>query len=103
MKPQHVIIIAEAGVNHNGNIENAFRLIDCAAEAGVDFIKFQSFKADKLVSRTAKKAEYQKKNIDDSAETQLEMLQKLELSPEQHLELIKYCKKKENKFFFYCF
>lgn len=99
MKPQHVVIIAEAGVNHNGNIENAFRLIDCAAEAGVDFIKFQSFKADKLVSRTAKKAEYQKKNIDDSAETQLEMLQKLELSPEQHLELIKYCKKKKINFF----
>lgn len=99
MKSQHVIIIAEAGVNHNGNIENAFRLIDCAAEAGVDFIKFQSFKADKLVSRTAKKAEYQKKNIDDSAETQLEMLQKLELSPEQHLELIKYCKKKKINFF----
>ena len=99
MKPQHVVIIAEAGVNHNGNIENAFRLIDRAAEAGVDYIKFQSFKADKLVSSSSKKAEYQIQNTNNSTETQLEMLQKLELSPEQHLALIEYCKKKKINFF----
>lgn len=99
MKPQHVVIIAEAGVNHNGNIENAFRLIDRAAEAGVDYIKFQSFKADKLVSSSAKKAEYQIQNTNNSAETQLEMLQKLELSPEQHLALFEYCERKKINFF----
>lgn len=52
---KHVIVIAEAGVNHNGNIENAFKLVDVASEAGVDYIKFQTFEADKLVSKTAKK------------------------------------------------
>ena len=54
-----VIIIAEAGVNHNGSMENAFKLVDAAVEAGVDYVKFQTFKAENLVSKTAKKAEYQ--------------------------------------------
>lgn len=99
MEPQHVIIIAEAGVNHNGSMENAFRLIDAAAEAGVDYIKFQTFKADKLVSGSAKKAHYQIENTRNSAESQLQMLQKLELSQEQHEQLIAYCQKKGIQFF----
>lgn len=99
MDPQHVIIIAEAGVNHNGNIENAFRLVDAAADAGVDYIKFQTFKADKLVSASAKKADYQIENTKNSAETQLQMLQKFELSREQHEELIAYCQEKKVQFF----
>ncbi len=99
MKAQHVMIIAEAGVNHNGSMENAFRLIDAAAEAGVDYIKFQTFKADKLVSGSAKKADYQIHNTKNSTETQLQMLKKLELSLEQHEQLIAYCKKKNVQFF----
>ena len=93
------IIIAEAGVNHNGRIENAFKLIDAAVEAGVDYVKFQTFKADKLVSVKAKKADYQIDNTKDVAETQFEMLQKLELSEEDHEKLINYCKEKNIKFF----
>ncbi len=99
MKAKHVMIIAEAGVNHNGSMENAFRLIDAAAAAGVDYIKFQTFKADKLVSATAKKADYQIQNTKNSAETQLQMLQKLELSQEQHAQLIAYCNKRNIQFF----
>ena len=60
---QHVLVIAEAGVNHNGSIEIAKKLVDKAVEAGADIIKFQTFKAEKLVARSAKQAEYQKKNI----------------------------------------
>ncbi len=99
MEAKHVMIIAEAGVNHNGSMENAFRLIDAAAEAGVDYIKFQTFKADKLVSASAKKADYQIQNTRNSEESQLQMLQKLELSQEQHAELIAYCQKKNIQFF----
>lgn len=99
MYPQHVIIIAEAGVNHNGSMENAFRLVDTAADAGVDYIKFQTFKADQLVSASAKKADYQIENTRNSAETQLQMLKKLELSREQHEELIAYCQEKKVQFF----
>jgi len=99
MNAKHVMIIAEAGVNHNGSIENAFRLVDAAADAGVDYIKFQTFKADKLVSASAKKADYQIQNTNNSAETQLQMLQKLELSQEQHAQLIAYCQKKNIQFF----
>lgn len=99
MEPLHVIIIAEAGVNHNGSMDNAYRLIDAAAEAGVDYIKFQTFKANKLVSVTAKKADYQIQNTKNYEETQLQMLQKLELSQEQHEKLIAYCHKKRVRFF----
>lgn len=99
MKAKHVMIIAEAGVNHNGSIENAFRLVDAAADAGVDSIKFQTFKAEKLVSGSAKKADYQIQNTRNSEETQLQMLQKLELSQEQHAQLIAYCQKKKVQFF----
>lgn len=99
MKAKHVMIIAEAGVNHNGSMENAFRLVDAAADAGVDYIKFQTFKAEKLVSGSAKKADYQIQNTRNSEETQLQMLQKLELSQEQHAQLIAYCRKKNIQFF----
>lgn len=94
-----VLIIAEAGVNHNGSLEIAKRLIDEASSAGVDIIKFQTFKAEKLVSKAAKQAEYQKKNIGKGEETQYAMLKKLELSNEQHEELIAYCKSKNIRFF----
>ena len=94
-----VLIIAEAGVNHNGSLEIAKHLVDEASSAGVDIIKFQTFKAEKLVSKAAKQAEYQKKNIGKGEETQYAMLKKLELSNEQHEELIAYCKLKNIHFF----
>lgn len=91
------LIIAEAGVNHNGNIEMALQLIEKAAEAGVDYVKFQTFKSEKLVSRYATKAEYQKANTDGD-DSQLKMLQQLELSHNDHLLLIEHCKKCGIKF-----
>lgn len=94
-----VIIIAEAGVNHNGDLIKAFNLIDAAVAAGVDYVKFQTFKAENLVSKKAKKAEYQIENTKDDNDSQLEMLKKLELSRDQHEQLIKYCKEKKIKFF----
>jgi len=94
-----VIIIAEAGVNHNGDIKLAKKLIDAASEAKVDYVKFQSFKADKLVSPVAKKADYQIKNIGDNDDSQYQMLKQLELSVEDHIELIRYCNSKKIKFF----
>ena len=94
-----VIIIAEAGVNHNGDIKLAKKLDDAASEAKVDYIKFQSFKADKLVSPEAKKADYQIKNTGDNDASQYQMLKQLELSSEDHLELISYCNSKKINFF----
>jgi N,N'-diacetyllegionaminate synthase len=91
----HTIIIAEAGVNHNGDIDIAKKLIDVAVQAGVDYVKFQTFKAGKLVSKGAKKAEYQNRNLQDGNDTQFEMLKKLELDEESHLVLIDYCRKKK--------
>jgi len=85
-----VIIIAEAGVNHNGDFENAKKLILAAANAGADYVKFQTFKADKLVSKDAQKAEYQKANLEEDGVTQYEMLKKLEMPEQWHYELIKY-------------
>ena len=93
----HVVIIAEAGVNHNGSLDMAMQLIDAAAEAGVDYVKFQTFKADKLVSRDAGMADYQKTNT-GTDESQYEMLRKLELSAKHHEVLIAYCKKKQVEF-----
>lgn len=94
-----VLIIAEAGVNHNGSIELAKQLVDEAVEAGVDYIKFQTFKSEKLVSKAAKQAEYQQKNIGHEGESQYTMLKRLELSPADHEVLIEYCNNKGIKFF----
>lgn len=96
---KHVLIIAEAGVNHNGSLELAKQLVDKAAEAGVDFIKFQTFKSEKLVSKFAKQAEYQQRNIGKKDDGQLAMLKKLELSEADHVELIAYCEQRGVKFF----
>ncbi|MCX7986412.1 MAG: N-acetylneuraminate synthase [Bacteroidales bacterium] len=96
-KPFQTIIIAEAGVNHNGSFELAKKMVDVASEAGVDFIKFQTFTGEKVISRFAPKAEYQI-NQTGSEESQLEMVKKLELSEEQHEELLKYCQQKNIKF-----
>ena len=88
-----VYIIAEAGVNHNGSFDLACRLVDAAKEAGVDCIKFQTFKSENLVSRTAQKAEYQKATTGDSS--QQNMLKKLELSFADFSRLKEYCERKE--------
>lgn len=93
-----VIIIAEAGVNHNGDMALARKLVDVAATAGADYVKFQTFKAEKLASRAAKQAEYQQKNMGGDTGSQFEMLKKLELGVEQHYELIAYCKQKNIRF-----
>jgi len=89
-----VFIIAEAGVNHNGSIELAYKLIDVASMSGANAIKFQTFKAENLVSKNAQKAEYQKQTTDPS-ESQFNMLKKLELDTNAHKRLIDYCKKKD--------
>jgi N,N'-diacetyllegionaminate synthase len=96
---EKVIIIAEAGVNHNGDINLAKKLIDIAADAKVDYVKFQTFKAENVVSQIAKKASYQITNTKNIEENQLQMLKKLELSHDQHNELISYCKQKNISFF----
>lgn len=95
----NVIIIAEAGVNHNGSTDLAKKLIDAAVNAGVDFVKFQTFKSESLVSKSAKKASYQIENTKDTSESQLQMLKKLELSKEQHYEIVSYCNEKNISFF----
>jgi N-acetylneuraminate synthase/N,N'-diacetyllegionaminate synthase len=93
-----VLIIAEAGVNHNGSLENAKKLILAGAEAGVDYVKFQTFKAHKLVSKDAKKADYQKINTKDEDTSQFEMLKKLEMPESWHYELIKFAESLNVKF-----
>ena len=90
-------IIAEAGVNHNGDIGIAKELIDIAVDTGADAVKFQTFKADNLVTKNASKADYQKRNT-DSQESQYDMLKSLELSEIFHKELIACCKEKEIEF-----
>ena len=92
-----IFIIAEAGVNHNGNIEIARKLVDEAILAGADAVKFQTFKAENLVCKDAKKAAYQMETT-DSSESHFDMLKKLELTPEMHRELIKYCAEKDIMF-----
>lgn len=89
-----VFIIAEAGVNHNGDVETAKKMIDAAVEAGADAIKFQTFKTEKLVCKSAPQAEYQKKNNSANGEedTQFTLLKKLEINQETHRELFDYCR-----------
>lgn len=93
----HIFIIAEAGVNHNGSIKLARQLIDVASNAGADAVKFQTFIAEEVVSTDAPKAEYQKQTT-DSSESQFDMISKLELSKENHQELIDYTKNKNIMF-----
>jgi N,N'-diacetyllegionaminate synthase len=92
------IIIAEAGVNHNGDISRAKKMIDIAAESGADFVKFQTFKAERMVTAKAAKARYQILNTEES-ESQQEMLRKFELSENDHVELIAHSSLKGIKFF----
>jgi len=92
-----VFIIAEAGVNHNGSIDTAFKLIDAAKNAGVDAVKFQTFSTKSTISKNAQKADYQKEATGNT-ENQFEMIKKLELTGEDHLKLIEYCKKKGIEF-----
>ena len=88
---KRTFIIAEAGVNHNGSLELAKKMIDVAVDAGADAVKFQTFKAEKVVSRYAPKAEYQKKTT-SADESQLEMVKKLELDKVAHEELLAHCR-----------
>lgn len=92
-----IFIIAEAGVNHNGNMETAKRLVDAAALAGADAVKFQTFRAENLVCRNARKADYQMETA-DQGESQFDMLKKLELTLGMHEQLINYCRQKEIMF-----
>ena len=90
----HVLVIAEAGVNHNGDINIAKELIDAAAEANADYVKFQTFKSEKVVSVHANTAKYQKHNLNSDIKRQLDMIRKYELNIDAHKGLIEYCKKK---------
>ena len=88
------IVIAEAGVNHNGSMKLAKKLIDVAAKSGADFIKFQSFLTENVVTQKVKITNYQKLN-QKKEQTQYQMIKKLEISFKNHLKLIDYCKKKK--------
>ncbi len=89
-----VLIIAEAGVNHNGSLEIAKELVDVAVDAGADVVKFQTFKAENIVTKYAQKAEYQKKTTTVS-ENQFDMIKRLELEVNDHRKLINYCKEEK--------
>ena len=98
------LIIAEAGVNHNGDLDTAKKLVDVAAMAGADLVKFQTFSAERIVSPKAQKAVYQQKNLEmDSDRLQFNMLKDLELSDADHRQLIDYCNQRGIAFFFYRF
>ncbi len=97
MKKSHTIVIAEAGVNHNGSISTAKKMIDVAKEAGADYVKFQTFTANSLVTKAAQKAPYQITKKEKN-ESQFEMLKRLELDEDSHFELFEYCDKKNIKF-----
>jgi N,N'-diacetyllegionaminate synthase len=88
---ENVVIIAEAGVNHNGDIHKALALVDAAAEAGADYVKFQTFNAEKLVNPYAPKAEYQKNNMQGEEDTQFGMLKKLEMGYDWYPVLMQRC------------
>ena len=98
MNQNQVLIIAEAGVNHNGSLETAKQLVDVASEAGADMVKFQTFSAVRLVTISANKAEYQNQTT-DASESQHAMIRKLELSREMHEDIIAYCKQCNIEFF----
>ena len=97
MTSNKTLIIAEAGVNHNGSIKIAKKLIDVASESKADIVKFQTFKADNLLTKKAPKAKYQKK-ITNKNESQYEMIKNLELTYEDHIKLIQHCKKRNIEF-----
>ena len=97
MELSETLIIAEAGVNHNGSLDSALELVDAASEAGADVVKFQTFKAENLLTRSAAKADYQL-DTTDVQETQFEMIKKLELSYDMHRKLISKCKEKDIRF-----
>src|SRR5262249_11173249 len=97
MIPRTVVVIAEAGVNHNGSLQTALALVDAAAEAGADVIKFQTFSADAIASASTPKAAYQVRQTGNE-ETQLEMLRRLELSVEAHRAIIGHCAQKRIRF-----
>ena len=96
-KVEKTIIIAEAGVNHNGKMDIAKKLIDVASAAGADYVKFQTFDVDRLILESTQTAEYQKKNLKNNI-SQFSMLKKYQLSPNNHKSLANYCKKKNIKF-----
>lgn len=93
MTKRRTFIIAEAGVNHNGELDIALRLVDAAADAGADCVKFQTFQADRLASAMAPKAAYQQATT-GAEDSQLEMLKRLELSRSAHLKLMERCKER---------
>jgi len=96
-KGYKTFIIAEAGVNHNGSLEIAKKLVEVASESGADAVKFQTFKAENIVTKDADKADYQKKTT-NAGESQLEMLRRLELDEEAHRTLFQYCSKQKIQF-----
>ena len=98
MSQDKVLVIAEAGVNHNGSLVTAKKMVDVASEAGADMVKFQTFSADRLVTISANKAEYQNKTT-DASESQHAMIKKLEISREMHEDIIAYCKQCNIEFF----
>ncbi|OWY20693.1 N-acetylneuraminate synthase [Sphingobacteriales bacterium UPWRP_1] len=87
------LIIAEAGVNHNGNLHMAKQLIEVAANAGANYVKFQTFKTERLVSRSAQKAQYQAANTGNNTEGQFDMIKRLELDENAHYQLLEHCQK----------
>jgi N,N'-diacetyllegionaminate synthase len=97
MTPQRTLVIAEAGVNHNGDLQLARQLVDAAAAAGADVVKFQTFQATQLATERAEQAAYQQQALGQS-QSQLAMLQQLELKPDQHSQLIEHCQQRGIEF-----